>query len=430
MPWYTYKSMNPKSFDPYDFSFREIAGVPVYYKHLPWAPCLHIRWSFSSGAFADPKGKEGLAHFLEHIIGNGSPTLPNKKAMREFSKLYMLGSRNALTSHYWTDYVGKCLPEHAQTVLERMVDYIFRPFMRAEDVEHERKVITQEAWERYVNAKFLGYVKEIAGNVYHGHERSRIASPLGWPETVANITHEDIKDFHGKHYVKKNLTLMLVGAVDEKILKNVGEVLETIREGEKVSHDFGHFDKPKKLRLERDSESIGIPREQVSVSFTRVVPKGEWSNEEVGDQARALLYDVLFERLRIEHSLCYSVSVEWRNYDEYLEVVVEVETSEDKIPLVEKEVWAVIDEIAEGKWRDRFALIHKSNIDRIRSNERTSDLILSSALAELHRTGKIIPLEQSLEEAAKVSYESVGEFLKRVFEKDSVFTNIILPSKK
>lgn len=421
--------MNIQGFDPYDFSMKKIGGVPVYYKHLPWAPCVHIRFSFGVGAFGDPQGKEGMSHFLEHMIGNGSPSLPDKKKMREFSKLYMLNSRNAMTSYYWTDYVGKCLPEHTRTVLEKMAEYIFQPFLRSEDVEHERKVITQEAWERFQNAKFLSYIKKIFNNLYTEHERSRLGAPLGWPEAVAHITQQDLKDFHTKYYIKENLTLMLVGAIDENTLTIAETVLKDLPSGKKAQFDFGRIGKPKELRFEHDSDAVGVPREQAVVTFTRVLPREPWPNEEIGDQARALLHDVLFERLRIEHSLCYGVSVGWQIYDEYLQVDVEVETSSDKVPLVEKQVWSTIDEIAAGKWRDRFAMLHKSNIDRIRSNERTSDLILSSALAELHRTGKIVPLSVSLEDAARVSYEDVVEVLKKVFEKDSVFTNILLPGE-
>jgi predicted Zn-dependent peptidase len=56
--------MNTKIFDPYDFSKKEINGVQIYYKNLPWAPCIHVRVVFNTSAFDDPVGKEGLSHFL------------------------------------------------------------------------------------------------------------------------------------------------------------------------------------------------------------------------------------------------------------------------------------------------------------------------------------------------------------------------------
>lgn len=55
--------MNENNFDIFDFSKKEINGVPIYYKNLPTAPCVNIRVVFNTGAFDDPVGKEGLSHF-------------------------------------------------------------------------------------------------------------------------------------------------------------------------------------------------------------------------------------------------------------------------------------------------------------------------------------------------------------------------------
>src|ERR1035437_1176170 len=128
--------MPTQNFDPFDFKKKKIAGVNVYYKNLPWAPCIHIYFTLSAGAFSDPIGKEGVAHFLEHLLGNGSPMAKDKKAVKEFNRIYMLNSRNAYTSHYQTVCHGRCLPEHFDKVFNFLYDNTFNPFIRVEDVEH------------------------------------------------------------------------------------------------------------------------------------------------------------------------------------------------------------------------------------------------------------------------------------------------------
>ncbi len=423
--------MHIKNFDPYDFSKKEIDGVSVYYKNLPWAPCIHIRMDFSVGAFNDPVGKEGLSHFLEHIIGNGCPSLPDKKAIKEFSRLYMLNSRNAMTSHYWTSYVGRCLPEHFEKVLLAMKDYVFNPFVRTEDIEHERKVITQEAWGRYKNDKFLNYVKEVSENVYHGHERSRIASPLGWPDTIEKITQKDVADFHKNKYVKENLSIFLVGDIDDKkIMDIVLKTIDSLPSGPKINAYGGKVNKPKQLRLQKNSAEIGNPQEQLQFSILRATNELAEEENEIIDQSRMLLYDVLFERLRIENSLCYGVSIQCSRQRDYSEIEISVNTSEDKVGTVEKEIWNVINEIIDGKWKERFSTLHSLAIDQINSKERSSDFIIQVASNELSVNDRIIKLEEILSDAKKVTYENVSNMLKKVFDKDFVFTEIILPSKK
>jgi predicted Zn-dependent peptidase len=405
--------------------------VTIYYKHLPWAPCVHMRWSFSAGAFADPIGKEGVAHFLEHLIGNGSPLLPDKKAVKEFSRIYMLNSRNAFTSHYATAYVGRCLPENFARVMEVMKDYIFNPFLRPEDVEHERKVITQEAWGRYKNEKFLRYIKEFSQNVYGGHIRERIASPLGWPETVAKISREDIKEFHAKKYVKENLSIFLIGAVTEVSLDNVREFLKGIPSGAKSSDEEGAISKPRELTSSKFADEIGNPSEQLTFSILRAMdlPTTERQNE-IGNHAKMLIYDIFFERMRLEHSLCYGVEMRWIMTRSYAEVGVTIDTSEEKLELAQKEAWELIREITDGKWEARFETLHKLAIDQIKSQEWLSDNVAGKAMNDLYVFGRTLSIEEILAEAEKVTYADVRDFIKEAFDPAYVLTEVIHPSKK
>lgn len=421
--------MHIKDFDPYDFSMKEIEGVPVYYKKLPWAPCIHMRFCFSTGAFADPVGKEGVAHFLEHLIGDGNPILPTRKDQKEFNKKYMLNSRNAMTGHYYTQYFGKCLPEHFEKVFETMKVGCFEPFLRPEDVEQERSIITQEAWGRYKNAKMLAYAKETSQNEYPGHIRSRIASPLGWPETIRDITREDIADFHKKYYVKENLFVFIVGAIEDEDIAFVAEALKGLPSGEKFREDYGTIGKRLVPRLERAGEDIGHVSEQATFVLSRATSEIDPDEDEAGSQARDLLYDALFERLRTEHSLCYGVSVGWSRVKDYLEAGISVNTSEEKIPLVEKEVWNVIREILDGKWEKRFKELHSLNLDLMRSRERMTDQIIHESAQDIISNGRVINLSEMQKNAEAVTYSSVCALIKRIFDPEFVVTEIITPKK-
>ncbi len=144
-------------FDPYAFEKTEINGVPVLYKKIESAPCIHIRLFFDFGAFHDEIGKEGVAHFLEHMLLKGSSLFSNKKETKEFSKKYMLNTLNAHTGYFHMGVDGKTLPENYEKVIEGMFDMILTPKITQEDFDEEKKVIIQEAWGRYKNDKYLQY---------------------------------------------------------------------------------------------------------------------------------------------------------------------------------------------------------------------------------------------------------------------------------
>ena len=61
--------MNTKQFDPYDISKKEIDTVPVYFKHIPWAPCIHIYITFKTKVNRLPlKNDLPKLRFIEFLL--------------------------------------------------------------------------------------------------------------------------------------------------------------------------------------------------------------------------------------------------------------------------------------------------------------------------------------------------------------------------
>lgn len=423
--------MHIKNFDPYDFSKKDMDGTPVYFKNLPWAPCIHIHIVFNTGAFNDPLGKEGLSHFLEHMIFDGSPLLPNKKAIKEWSKLNALNSWNAWTNFYQTSYHLECLPEKFETCLIGMKDMIFKSYLKSEDVEHERKVITQEAWGRLQNQKFLDYTKTILDNLYHGHTRARFNSALGWPDTVARITHEDIQNWYKGNYAKGNFYLVITGAIKEENLSVLNLLLNDIPSVNPIPRVTENILKLKENRLVKTADEIGEIKEQVEITILRALNHIPQEKVWMISNFRRLMHDILFERLRIENSLCYGIQIHTAFFEDHSEIVMSIKTEEKNVEIVEKEFWKVINEIENSEHKERFESIKSLGIDQARSEERLSEDIASTMVQRiLARKEKINTLVEDLEEMSSVTYEDVKNFTKEVFVPELVFTEIILPSKK
>jgi len=427
---YTY-TMNTTKFDPYDFSIKEVEGVPVYYKNLPWAPCIHIHFVFNTGAFSDPIGKEGLSHFLEHMIFDGSPTLPSKKEIKEWSKTNALNTWNAWTGFYETSYHLECLPEKYDIVLDGMKDMIFNPYLRDEDLENERKVITQEAWGRFQNQKLLNYMKEVMENVYHGHDRARFSSPLGWPETIEKITLEDVRTWHKNKYLKGNFYVVILGAIDNSHVESLKKYFADMSSVNMKTKVKGLISKPKNNRIVKTADEIGEVKEQVEISISRSTNSIPQEKSYIMSATRRLLQDILHEKMRIEKSLCYSIKVQSFASQDYSEILMNIRTDEVNIDIVEKEFWETITEIQDNKHKDRFEKLKILTLDQIKSQERLSDDIAGNIINKISlNKDKIETLEESLLMTEKVKYEDIANFTKETFERDCVFTEIILPSKK
>lgn len=422
--------MPNKTFDPYDFSKKVIDNVPVYYKNFPNSPCVHIHVCFNVGVLNDKPESVGISHFLEHLIFDGSPKLPTKKIIEEWKKVNTLGSWNAWTYFTNTNYHLKCLPEKLDVVLDGMADMIFNPLLKSEDVEHERKVIIQEAWGRFKNEKLLSYIKEDLENSFHGTLRANASSPLGWPDTVEKIKMEDIKEWHKAHYGKGNFFIVISGNIKEKDLKKIEKFIKLAPKAKKSKLDFGKIQKPKKLSVVKNSDEIGDPREQVEITFGRVMPTKDCPNEQIELMSASLLYDILFERLRTERALCYGVGAGSHTQRDFTVWGANLKTKEEAVETVKTEFWKALDDIFSGKEKARFNTLKQVRIDRLKSMEEITGESTDEALSHIWQTGKIITKSSMLKDREKVTYADVVKCLKKVFDKDWTTTEIILPSKK
>jgi predicted Zn-dependent peptidase len=403
-------------------------GVPVYYKHLPWAPCINIHVVFRTGGFSDPEGKEGLSHFLEHMIFDGSPKLKDKKAVGQWSKKYAIHSWNAWTSMYETSYHLRCLPENFPKALEGMKDMIFRPYLREADVEHERKVITQEAWKRFKNAKYLAYTKDIIRIIAPGHHLSRIDAPLGWPETVAKISHSDIKKWHAEKYVKSNMYIVIAGAFDKNQLGPLSRFIENIPDASIEQYEKKPISKPLELKVVKDSGEIGDPKEQVEITISRFSEPLSLDMAQTAALARYVLADILFERLRNEKSLCYSVRVESVRNPDLSAFFMNIHTSPDHIESVQDEFWAVLEEFAAGKYKNKFAVLKRVAVEAQQASEHLSKDIIGTAVGDIGKYGKVVSQAEILRKLKRISYDDIVSFLKETFDPAWTFTEILLPA--
>ncbi|HEU5114317.1 MAG TPA: insulinase family protein, partial [Candidatus Paceibacterota bacterium] len=103
--------MNLK-FDLYKFTRIEASGIPVLFKKIPWASgYAYIHVIVGTGARSDPAGKEGIAHFFEHLPFNGCEGYSTSEATEEVDRRLFGGTLNAHTGMEYTIFHGKVAVE-------------------------------------------------------------------------------------------------------------------------------------------------------------------------------------------------------------------------------------------------------------------------------------------------------------------------------
>ena len=423
-------------YDPYAFEKTKINGVPVLYKKIESAPCIHIRLFFDFGAFHDEEGKEGVAHFLEHMLLKGSSLFPTKKDTKEFSKKYMLNTLNARTGFFFMGVDGKTLPENYEKVIEGMFDMILTPKITQEDFDEEKKVIIQESWGRYKNDKYLKYVRDLCNNNDTIPDRKRISSPLGWPETIEKFTREDILDSYNKNVVKENFFAVIVGNIDNTHINILKPYIDRLKSGQK-SREVYIPDKilPDKIKLFRNKRvDIGLEdKNQVGIELSVMYPRVKdheagLRQESIASMFRGLLQEILHERFRLDNSWCYSISAStsMQTDSSYLYIYSDINKDKEKEGLIIAH--EVLEDLKGDKYKDRFEETKKMTIDRTVSAENLSWDIADTARWEYTRHRKVTSLEEMVSYLEKVTFEDIKKFAQENFTEEKIFTEILLPS--
>ena len=168
-----------------------------------------------AGSAADPVGKEGLAHFVEHLAFRTRPD--NKLTATQMLDFAGASMFNAATSLDDTTYfvLGPC--ESLPALLAITSAQLLSPgaSVDAETFEVERAVVRNELrlrTETLVEGQLFSWIQEAA--FPKGH---RYARPLaGTHESLTAITAADVQKFTDEHYQPSNITLLIIGDLDSK----------------------------------------------------------------------------------------------------------------------------------------------------------------------------------------------------------------------
>ncbi|CAA0837441.1 Zinc-metallopeptidase- peroxisomal [Striga hermonthica] len=95
------------------------------------------------GSFSDPKGLEGLAHFLEHMLFYASEKYPLEDSYSTYISEHG-GSTNAFTSSEHTNYYFDVNPNGFEEALDRFAQFFIKPLMSADATTREIKAVDSE----------------------------------------------------------------------------------------------------------------------------------------------------------------------------------------------------------------------------------------------------------------------------------------------
>lgn len=175
-----------------------------------------------AGSTNENDDEQGLAHFSEHMMFNGTKDF-NKNEL--ITKLESLGVKfgaelNGATSFDKTFYKIhiKNEGENIATALKVLRNMAFDGLFLQSDIDSEKGIIIEE--ERMRNGVGMRIFKQEIPYLFGKSIYSK-RLPIGKMDIIKSATDEKLRNFYHKNYKPENISLICVGDFDEKVVKNL-----------------------------------------------------------------------------------------------------------------------------------------------------------------------------------------------------------------
>ncbi|MCP9749535.1 insulinase family protein [Ferruginibacter sp. HRS2-29] len=193
-------------------------GLRVLVHEDKSTPMAVVNVMYDVGARDEDPGKTGFAHLFEHLMFGGSINIPSYDEPLQVAG----GENNAYTTNDLTNYYCQLPAENVETAFWLESDRMLSLAFSKKSLEVQRKVVSEEFKEHYINKPYGDVWHKLREVVYTSH-------PYRWMtigkelKHVEDATLEDVKSFFHKHYTPSNAILVVAGNVELAQVKELAE---------------------------------------------------------------------------------------------------------------------------------------------------------------------------------------------------------------
>jgi len=403
------------------YKIKELSnGMKVLIENLDNMNSISIGVYIKTGSKNECEGEFGVSHLLEHMMFKGTKSRSAKEISEAIDDIG--GQMNAYTSKEVTSYYTVLLAEHANIGIEILADMLINSTFTEENLNKEKQVVIEE----------INMYEDIPEDLIHDLnsqyviDGSQGRSILGTIDSVKKIDREVLLNYYKRRYKISNAVISIAGKIknEDDIINLLESHFNNFSKGEKeekIKHDF---------TLRQENNIINKKTNQVHMCFNTL------GTSYIGDERYllAILSNVLggnmssrlFQKIREEKGLCYSVYSYASSYEEGGMFTIYAGTTKENY-------LEVLDYI-----KDEFKEIRENCISELELHKAKNQL-LSSMILGLESTksrmsrlasnylslGEIIPIEQIIDKVNNIKLIDLAEFAEKIFHEKNYSMTII-----
>lgn len=216
-------------------------------------PMAVVNVLYDVGARDEDENRTGFAHLFEHLMFGGSINIPDYDEPLQQAG----GENNAYTTNDLTNYYCQLPAENIETAFWLESDRMLSLAFDEKSLDVQRKVVSEEFKEHYLNKPYGDVWNKIRGMAYKKH-------PYKWMTIGKELKHieeaqlQDVKNFFFKHYTPSNAILVVAGNVEtENVMRLAEKWFGPIPAGEKYVRQLPQ--EPKQTEARRLEITADVP---------------------------------------------------------------------------------------------------------------------------------------------------------------------------
>src|SRR5947209_11644169 len=174
---------------------------------------------YKTGAADDPRGKSGIAHFLEHLMFKGTKANPPGALTALIAQSG--GRDNAFSSQDVTVCHETVAKDRLEMVMRLEADRMTGLQISDEVLLAEREVILEERRMRIENDPAALFREQLLANLFL-NDSYRIPT-IGWEHEMRTLGTEDALTAYRKWYAPNNAILIVAGDVETGEIRSLAD---------------------------------------------------------------------------------------------------------------------------------------------------------------------------------------------------------------
>ncbi|MCY0879816.1 MAG: pitrilysin family protein [Firmicutes bacterium] len=300
------------------------SGLTVVYDDVPSVGTTALAFFVGVGSRHELPAQWGHAHLLEHLVFKGAGSRDFRAVAKEMDRLG--ADVNAFTTRDYTCYYARVLNREAINAYRLLVDLISAPWLRAADLEREKNVVLEELRETRDDPDEvvdLLITEALYDDVAYTHD------VLGTPETIQATTTESLTTFYRQHYRSSNMVFAVSGGFAPHLVDMVSQEFS----GSSGQTQLPRSDPPPPVKI--SERRLDADWEQVRLALAVRAP-GRYHPAYAATLVFASILggqnsSRLWQRLREEEGLVYSVSAQYQPESNFGDLVISLALARENV---------------------------------------------------------------------------------------------------